>query len=59
MEQYFALLERQKEQLKKAKAFKGQRPAEAMKRSREQLESKFTNLVKPPAQNSASLTGTC
>ena len=48
MEQYFALLTRQKEQLEKAKAFKGQKPAEAVKRSREQLESEFTNMVSHP-----------
>ncbi len=45
MEQHFALLKRQKEQLEKAKAYKGQKPAEAMKRSRKQLESEFTNMV--------------
>jgi hypothetical protein len=48
MEKYFALLKRQKEQLQKAKAFKGQKPAEAVKRSRKQLESEFTNMVSHP-----------
>ena|SRR5258708_18477137 len=48
MEKYFALLKRQKEQLQKAKAFKGQKPMEAVKRSRKQLESEFTNMVSHP-----------
>jgi len=48
MEQYIALLERQKGQLQKAKAHKGQRPAEAVKRSREQLKSEYTYIVSHP-----------
>lgn len=45
MEQYSAVLKRQKEQLEKAKAYKGKRPTQSMKRSREQLESEFMNIA--------------
>jgi hypothetical protein len=45
MEQYVSNLERHKEQLRRAKAFKGQKPTAAMKRSRQQLESDFANAV--------------
>jgi len=40
--QYTALLEKQKGQLKKAKAYKGQKPSASIKRSRRQLEQEFT-----------------
>ncbi|KAJ7810418.1 hypothetical protein B0H14DRAFT_3112485 [Mycena olivaceomarginata] len=56
MEQYVSCLERQKEQLRRAKAFEGQKPTAAMKRSRQQLESDFANLSPPCTKPLSSLT---
>lgn len=44
-DRFFALLEQQKSQLKKAQAYKGQKPPASMKRSRSVLQQEFFVLV--------------
>lgn len=41
MDKFFALLKQQKAQLKKAQAYKGQKPPASMKRSRSALQQEF------------------
>lgn len=50
--QFKTLLDKQMAQLKTAKAYKGQKPPNSMRRSRQQLEHEFTMIVwLPPLMN--------